>query len=55
MIFDFGCREALGFFDYILSLAPGAIAILFVVAGLALIGMLFAQGNALRASDVFVG
>jgi hypothetical protein len=55
MIFDFGCREALGLFEHVLPAVPGALAVLAVVGGLAFIGRLFTRSLVFRASDVFVG
>jgi hypothetical protein len=55
MIFDFSCREALGFLDFALPAIPGAFAVAMIIAGLALIGRLFNGRGAFQASDVFVG
>ncbi len=55
MIFDFGCRETLGFFDYVAPALPGALAVLAVIAGLAVTGRFFTRGSTFHAGDILSG
>ena len=55
MIFDFGCRDALGLWNYAAPAIPGALAVFAIFVGLALIGRFFTRNLTFQAGDILVG